>query len=154
MEESIEKAKEELKRVDHLFFVSLKYTKTVDVIRSIIARLINSFEFAIDTSLLYMVKKKKIEEIPKDPINKAIEAKKLFKKNEQFCEDIDLYFMLRKLNRCEFDTEREFRKHVTMTAKLDDKRFGIKVDILEELFERGKDFVEKASELVYGKKDE
>ena len=40
--ESIDKAKEELKRVDHLFFVSLKYTKTVDVIKSLIDRLINA----------------------------------------------------------------------------------------------------------------
>ncbi len=29
MKEAIEKAQEELKRADHLFYVSLKYTKTV-----------------------------------------------------------------------------------------------------------------------------
>ena len=37
----LDKAKSELKRADHLIFVSLKYTRTVDVIRSIIERLIN-----------------------------------------------------------------------------------------------------------------
>ena len=39
---------EELKRVDHLVYVSLKYTRTVDVIRSIIDRLIIKNLFAGD----------------------------------------------------------------------------------------------------------
>ncbi len=37
--EFLETAQDELKRADHLMFVSLKYTRTVDVIKSIITRL-------------------------------------------------------------------------------------------------------------------
>ena len=42
MIETLENAKEELKRVDHLIFVSLKYTRTVDVLLNVINRIISS----------------------------------------------------------------------------------------------------------------
>ena len=154
MKESIEKAQEELKRVDHLYFVSLKYTKTVDVIKSIIERLINSFEFTIDALLLYMQKKKKIKEISPDPINKCIEIKRVFKEDPQFLEDIDLYALLRKLNRAEYTVAREFRKHVTMGATVDDELVDINVEIIEAYFKRVKIFVENAYNLIHGIKDE
>lgn len=48
MKEAITNAVEELKRVDHLIYVSLKYTRTVDVIRSVINRLIESYNAIID----------------------------------------------------------------------------------------------------------
>ena len=91
MEENIENAQEELKRVDHLFFVSLKYTKTGDVIMSIVERLINSFDFTIDALFKYMENKKKVFEVPDNAVAKTAQIKKLFKSDEQFMEDIDLY---------------------------------------------------------------
>ena len=45
MKEALDNAKEELKRVDHLFYVSLKYTRTADMMRHLIERLINAFSF-------------------------------------------------------------------------------------------------------------
>jgi len=149
MKDTIEKANEELKRVDHLFYVSLKYTKTVDVIKSIIERLINAFEFSIDSLFLYMQKKKKIKDIPKDPVTKCIEIKKLFKDDKQFLDDIDLYILLRKLNKADYTVAREFRKHVTMTAAVEDKLIDVNIDIIQEYFERVKNFVEKAYNLIH-----
>ena len=154
MKETIDKAKEELKRVDHLFYVSLKYTKTVDVIRSLIERLINSYEFSIDSLFLYMKGKKKIKEIPDNPITKGLEIKKLFSDDEQFLEDVELYFLFRKINRAEYSAAREFRKRVTMSSDVDDKLIDINIDILQEYFDRTKNFVEKAYNLIYNVKDE
>lgn len=154
MKEAIEKSKEELKRVDHLFYVSLKYTKTVDVIKSIIVRLINVFEFSIDSLLLYMQNKKKIKSIPTNPITKSIEVRKLFKEDAQLSEDIDLYLLLRKINRAEYTSAREFRKHVTMGAKVDNKFIDINIEIIQEYFERAKDFVERTNKLIHNIKDE
>ena len=51
MIESLEDAKEELKRVDHLIYVSLKYTRTVDVLRNVIERLVTASEFMITAML-------------------------------------------------------------------------------------------------------
>ncbi len=154
MKETIDKAKEELKRVDHLFYVSLKYTKTVDVIRSLIERLINSYEFSIDSLFLYMKGKKKIKEIPDNPITKGLEIKKLFSDDEQFLEDIELYFLFRKIKRAEYSAAREFRKRVTMSSDVDDKLIDINIDILQEYFDRTKNFVEKAYNLIHNVKDE
>ncbi len=154
MKEAIEKAKEELKRVDHLFYVSLKYTKTVDVIKSIIVRLINVFEFSIDSLLLYMQNKKKIKSIPTNPITKSIEVRKLFEEDNQLLEDIDLYLLLRKTNRAEYTSAREFRKHVTMSAEVDNKPIDVNIEIIQECFERAKNFVERTNKLIYNIKDE
>ena len=46
--ENIENAVSQLKRADHLLYVTLKYTRTVDVIKSIIKRLISAFDFAVE----------------------------------------------------------------------------------------------------------
>ena len=48
MKESFDEAVQELKRVDHLFWVSLKYTRTVDVIKHVIDRLISCIGFGFE----------------------------------------------------------------------------------------------------------
>ena len=40
-------ADEELKRADHMIYVTLKYTRTADVIHNILKRLINAFDVSI-----------------------------------------------------------------------------------------------------------
>ena len=62
--EHFEESREELKRADHLIFVSLKYTRTVDVIKHIVERLINCIDFAFTGLLDELVENGKIEEIP------------------------------------------------------------------------------------------
>ena len=51
MQESLERAQSELKRADHLTYVSLKYTRTVDVLKSIISRLIATIDEGMDALL-------------------------------------------------------------------------------------------------------
>jgi hypothetical protein len=149
MKETINSAKEELKRVDHLFYVSLKYTKTVDVIRSIIKRIINVFEYSIDALLLHEKKKKKIKEIPDDPLSKALEIRKLYSDDEQFQQDIDLYILLRKIIKPKYSSAREFRKNVTMSTTLNDKKIDINIDVIKEYFDRAKNFVEKSYNSIH-----
>ena len=55
---------EELKRVDHLIFVTLKYTRTVDVIRSVLERLVSTLDYQIADLLEYYRKKGKITAVP------------------------------------------------------------------------------------------
>ena len=51
MIEDTDSAKGQLLRADHLFHVTLKYTRTVDVIRNTIERLIGGLDFAIKDAL-------------------------------------------------------------------------------------------------------
>lgn len=154
MKETIELAREELKRADHLYFVSLKYTKTVDVIKNVIERLIGAYSFSIDSMLLFKQSKKKIDTLPTNPIERAHKLKELFADDPIVVADMDFYLFLRKLTRASFTRAREFRRHVTMTAVVDDKSFDIKIETIEEYYHRTKAFVEKAYKLVHNIKDE
>ena len=64
MREETDNALEELKRADHLIYVSLKYTRTTDVIRSTIKRLISAYNYAILDLLEYSKNKNLIKKIP------------------------------------------------------------------------------------------
>ena len=45
--ETIDLAYDELKRLDHLIFVSLKYTRTADMLKQVMKRMISFYEFVI-----------------------------------------------------------------------------------------------------------
>ena len=69
---------------DHLLYVSLKYTKTCDVIKNLILRWRKMIETSIEEILKHAKKKKKISSISSNPLGKIEEIKKLFKKDENF----------------------------------------------------------------------
>ncbi|MEM3690615.1 MAG: hypothetical protein QXZ40_02715, partial [Candidatus Micrarchaeia archaeon] len=74
MNEALGEAFEEMKRADHLIYVSLKYTRTVDVIRSIVERLATAYEKAITALLEEAKNQKKIQSYSK---NVGIKCKEL-----------------------------------------------------------------------------
>ena len=75
-------------RADHLLYVSLKYTKTCDVIVNLLLRWRRMIETSIEEILAHAKTKKKISVIPSSPLAKMEEVKKLFKKNKDFLEVI------------------------------------------------------------------
>jgi len=81
---------------DHLLYVSLKYTKTCDVIMNLILRWRKMIEISINKILKHAKKKKKISAVPLNPVGKIEVARELFKKDEDFLEVIDMYKMFRK----------------------------------------------------------
>ena len=153
MKESLDKSREELKRADHLIFVSLKYTRTVDIIKNIIERLINAYDNSIEALLRYAKEKKKISSIPEAPIMRADTIKELFADDPDIANYINLYMLFRKINTAKFSRAREYRRHVTMTAFLDKGEVEISIDIISEYFEKTKDFVEYCRILIEGKND-
>lgn len=142
MKESLDKAYQELKRADHLIYVSLKYTRTVDVIKSVIERLINAFDFGINTLFEFAKKKNKIKDIPVSPKQKCEELLRIFKKESELKEFVDFYTLLRRLNKASFRRELEYRRHVVMIADLDGEEFRVDIDLIYEFFEKTKKFVE------------
>lgn len=154
MEESLEDAKDELKRVDHLVFVSLKYTRTVDVIRNTIERVISASEAAIDALLKYSKAKKKIKEIPTAPGPKCDALEKVFSNNSDVIGYLKFYLLLRKIMRSRYTKREEYRRHVTMTSLIDDgEAKEIDIDRLREYYEKAKDFVRFVEDLIKGKND-
>jgi len=148
MSEYLEEAREELKRADHLIFVSLKYTRTCDVIKHIIDRLINCIDFSLTVLLEHMKEKGKIDEVPKAPIPKADLAKKLFPGDEFIPEFADFFIRLRKISKADFSRECEFRRHVAMTVVVENNMIKIDIDIITDYFKRTKEFFAHIQSIV------
>ena len=154
MKEALDNAREELKRVDHLFYVSLKYTRTVDMMRHMIDRLINVFYYGVESLLKFAKEEKKIDEIPGNPAMSSELLAKTFN-NEEIVGYTNLYLRLRKIFRADYTKREEFRRHVTMTCIIDsEEAVDINIDILKEYYEKARNFIDYAERIVEGKEDE
>jgi len=143
MKDYLDKVKNELKRVDHLLYVSLKYTRTVDVIRSVINRLISAFDFSIDGLLAKVKKRRKTLEMPEQPRKKCELVKELYADDEKIIGLIDFYLELRNIYQAKYTKREEYRRYVTMIVELEPgKPIDIGIDQLHEYEERTKTFVE------------
>ena len=151
MNESLQSAMQELKRADHSIAVSLKYTRTVDVIKSIIERLINTIGFALDASLNHAKAQKKIADIPAIPRLKVEQIKKVYADDRMIVDFCDFYLLLRRIDKAKFGRAQEYRRHVTMTAHLDGgESVEVTIDIISDYFEKTKDFLNYVSRLIHG----
>jgi len=133
---------------DHLLYVSLKYTKTCDVIKNLLLRWRRMIETSIEKILIKAKKKKKISSIPESPFKKTEEVKKLFRKNKEFLEVIALYEMLRKIE--ELRTERigEFRKNVTLKILFKGEEININLEKLKEYAEKLERFISSTKQFL------
>jgi hypothetical protein len=149
MKESIEDAREELKRVDHLIFVSLKYTRTVDVLLNVIKRMIDAYDFAIEGILRYAQEKKMIEDdvIPGNPLSKADLVLKIFH-DPIIKENMELYLLFRKIVKADYERFNEYRRHVTLKTIIDNKDIEIKIDNVTEYYAIIKEFVKYIDNLI------
>lgn len=142
MKESFDEALQELKRVEHLFWVSLKYTRTVDVIKHVIERLISCIGFGLEAILKYSKEKKLITEIPSNAGVRCELLKKTYPDNLELGDYINFYLRLRKLSRAEYAKKEEFRRHVTMIATIDKGEIvNVDIDVLKEYYGKTKEFI-------------
>jgi len=141
MHEAIYNAKAELKRADHLIFVSLKYTRTVDVIRSIIERLIAAYDNAFESLLRHAKDAKLIPEVPQLPRLKIDALLRLYPTDEPLKNFIEFYQLLRKISKAQFTRSQEYRRHVAMIAEIDEEKVEITIDIINDYYEKTKEFI-------------
>lgn len=116
---------------DHLLYVSLKYTKTCDVMINLILRWDKMIETSIEEILKHAKKKKKISSIPTNPLGKIEQVKKLFKKDKNFQESMDMYEMFRKIEGLKKERIGEFRKNVTLKVFYRGKEININLEQLK-----------------------
>src|SRR3990167_9284381 len=96
---------------DHLLYVSLKYTKTSEVIMNLILRWTIMMEYGLDAMLKHAKKKKKIKSIPDSPKPRLDLIRETFKKDKIVIETLDLYEMFRRIETLKKESEGEFRKN-------------------------------------------
>ncbi len=155
MKEAYDLAVQELKRVDHLFWVSLKYTRTVDVIKHVIDRIINCMGYGFESILKYAKDKKLITHIPDNAGLRCELLRKTFPDNAELIDYINFYTLLRKLSKAEHTKKEEFRRHVAMIATIDKGEvIEISIDVLKEYYEKTKNFIRFTKITINEEKEE
>jgi len=117
---------------DHLLYVSLKYTKTCDVIINLLLRWKVMVEKAMDVLIDKAKKKKKWKPVPDAPRAKVVQLKKIYAKEKLVIEVLELYEMFRDLNKLEKIRESEFRKGVNLKVKYKNDFVNVNLDKLKE----------------------
>ncbi|MFH1071935.1 MAG: hypothetical protein V1743_00735 [Nanoarchaeota archaeon] len=148
MRESLDDAKLEMKRVEHQIYVSLKYTRTVDVFLNIISRMITAYDYILDALLKQAVEKKAITEAPTAPKEKGELIKQLFD-DVKIHENVELYFLLRSILKSSYAKQNEFRRHVTMIAYVNGKQELINIDIITQYYHFQREFLTYVENLLF-----
>ena len=146
MEEFLFRAKEEMKRVDHLIYVSLKYTRTADVLHSVINRMISTYDELLGGFVHKLHEEGKIEDAPKYPNKRAEIVLEQFKENDQVTQNIKLYLLLKKIYNAEFSRANEYRRNVTLISHLDTENYDVTIDSVTEDYKRMQEFMEYIEE--------
>jgi hypothetical protein len=149
MREAIENAVEELKRVDHSIFVSLKYTRTVDILENILSRMVDCYEFLITALLKYAYEHKMIGDIPHTPKERSTLIKQIYKEQEVH-DNIDLYLLLKAMLRSNHSRENEYRRHVAMRAIIAGREEIININIISQYYEYLTSFFHLVDNLTKG----
>ncbi len=137
----------EYRKAEHLLYVSLKYTKTADVIRNVIIRWQSTLDLCIDRLLMRAKRLKKIKKIPTAPLAKTDVLPSVYK-DPIVKGIIELYLFFRKLDTFEQIRQGEFRKNVALVIIDKNKELIIDIPKLYEWNEKIKQFIEYVREKV------
>ncbi len=117
---------------DHLLYVSLKYTKTSEVIMNLILRWTIMIEYAFESLLIHAKRRKLIKVIPNSPKPKYDLIRDVFKKEKIIIDTLDLYEMFRRIDQLQKESEGEFRKNVALKVTYRGELIRINLDKLKE----------------------
>lgn len=153
----IDEAELHLRRAEHQVFVSLKYTRTGDVIINAINRIMEGLQEIIDGLLAIAIKEGKLEEMPESMINKLKKVKELYP--EQIVEDgIKLYRFLNSFMKSKTYAENEYRKNVALIGVVNNQETYIDIEVITNYFMVAKEFLkyikEKAKQYIEEEKEE
>ena len=137
MSETLEKIMKEKISSDHLLYVSMKYTKTCDVMINLLKRWKIMIDYAFDELLEKAKKKKhkKVKKIPTAPKLKVDLIKEVFKKNPEVIEGVKEYEMFKLIDILKKTKAGEFRKGVCLTVTYKGEETRIDLEKLKEYSE-------------------
>lgn len=130
MNEYLFEAREELKRLEHIIYVSLKYTRTVDVISNALNRMVSTYDLIIEAFMEKALEEGKLDQIPKSPALKAKKMGYLYPDDPVIQKNLTFYFSLRNIVKSPHQKRQEFRRHVTLVLSLEDSTTEVNIDNL------------------------
>jgi hypothetical protein len=117
---------------DHLLYVSLKYTKTCDVIINLLSRWRNMIDLGMDRLVEKAKKERKWKPVPDAPRAKLIQLKDLYVKVPDIMQTLELYEIFRDIDKLEKIRENEFRKGVNLKVTYKGKIININLNQLKD----------------------
>ena len=117
---------------DHLLYVSLKYTKTCDVIVNLLLRWKIMIDMAMDVLIDSAKKQKKWKPVPEAPRAKLIQLKKIYANIKEVANTLELYELFRDIEKLDKIRENEFRKGVNLKVTYKGEIVNINLDKLKE----------------------
>lgn len=126
---------------DHLLYVSLKYTKTCDVILNLLLRWKVMIEFGMALLILNAKKNKKWKPVPDAPRAKLIQLKKIYAGEPVVSETLKLYEFFRDVEKLNKLRENEFRKGVNLKVTYRGEIVNVNLDKLKEYSELLEKFI-------------
>ena len=132
----------EKKIAEHLFYVSLKYTKTTDVILNLINRWVLMIDISIEHLLKRAKKNKKIKQIPEAPKLRELTIRQVYSREKKIIEIMDMYSFFRKLPDLDKIREYEFRKNVALRVISAGKESKIDMEKLKAWNEKINEYID------------
>lgn len=126
---------------DHLMYVSLKYTKTCDVIINLLLRWKIMIEKSMEVLIEDAQKKKKWKPVKDAPRAKLIQLKKIHSKDELIFEVLCMYEFFRDVEKLEKIREHEFRKGVNLKVTYKEDVVDVNLEKLKEYTETLEKFI-------------
>lgn len=154
MNEYLLEAREELKRLEHIIYVSLKYTRTTDVIINALTRLISVFDLIIEAFLEKAKEEEKIAALPKSPALRGTKLAELYGDDKELQKYMEFYAFLKVLLKSSYKKREEFRRHVTVIVELDHSTAEVDIDSLTNYEKFVRTFLMHAYRQIEGRKDE
>ena len=134
----IEDIVKEKTSADHLLYVSLKYTKTCDVILNLLARWKSLIGISFDALIEHSIEAGKVPHTPESPKQRIEFMKKYFKKFDEIQAVIPLYIFFKRIPDLNKTRRGEFRKNValkvteaTRVTEIDMEKLGEYAEIVE-----------------------
>lgn len=147
MNEYLIESREELKRLEHIIYVTLKYTRTGDVLVNALTRLISVYDLIIEAFLEKAKEEGRLAALPKSPALRATHLGELFPEDQELAKYLTFYGFLKTLLKSPHGRREEFRRHVTIIIELDQATAEVDIDSLEN-YER---FAHKFFRYAWGK---
>ncbi|MEA3248187.1 MAG: hypothetical protein U9Q73_00615 [Nanoarchaeota archaeon] len=144
----IENIVKEKTSADHLLYVSLKYTKTCDVILNLLARWKSLIEISFDALLEKGVEAGKVPHAPESPKQRVEFMKKYFKNSKEIQAIVPLYIFFKRVPDLNKTRRGEFRKNVGLMVIESTKTTEIDMEKLWEYAEIVEKFIDKVKKIL------
>jgi len=126
---------------DHLLYVSLKYTKTCDVIINLLLRWKVMIEMTMDVLADRAKKKKKWKPVPNAPLAKLVQLKKIYANVPEVADALKLYEFFKDIEKLDKIRENEFRKGVNLKVTYKNEIVDVNLDMLKDYSDKLERFI-------------